>query len=197
MKGEVAYLKYYYAPGGLLPDPDKYHVELTDINGTETNRLSSETGTRSYPKWSPDGSRLAFGTYQRGSTGHQMSIMTKRELGLSSRLLLILTFWKTDGKGYDTLYIPGSRDSYQYESNEAFWSNDSQRLAFFKRENKYTLSTANWDSSGSVAIVEANNDDVPYHIGAPISDVSWSPNDEIIYFAKTEFLGKNIDNLYK
>ena len=52
---EVAYLRYHYL--------NRFHIEIADANGVnaaEPNRLFSETGTEGYPKWSPNGSRLAF-----------------------------------------------------------------------------------------------------------------------------------------
>ena len=173
--GEVAYAKYYYNYGALLSDSNTNHIELTDINGTEPSRLFSNTGLLggNPPKWSTDGSRLAFST-----NGKQVNIMTKRESGLSS----ILTFWRK----YDTHSIPEDMGGY-----EGFWSNDSQRIAFIRQdrhEDKSIVSVANWDGSDSTTIIEAK-DIISLGVGIPIPNISWAPGDDIIYFTKTEFPG--------
>ena len=173
--GEVAYVKYYYNNGALLSDRNTNHIELTDINGTEPRRLFSNTGLLGGkpPKWSPDGSRLAFST-----NGKQVNIMTKRESGLSS----ILTFWRK----YDTYSIPEDMGGYA-----GFWSNDSQRIALIRQdrhEDKSIVSVADWDGSDSTTIIEAK-DIISLGGGMPIPNISWAPGDDIIYFSKTEFPG--------
>ena len=167
VNGEVAYLKYRYY--------DELHIELTDTDGTEPNRLFSDTGTNGYPTWSTDGSRLAFAT-----NGQQITIMTKRELGLSSRLLSILTFWRKDDaqRKYDTLSIPG-------KGNRIFWSNDSRRIAFIEQSPSRIVNTQ-WDGADEKIVKEQKSNIGEFE---PTS-LAWSTADNRIYFVYYEFVDR-------
>ena len=186
VNGEVAYQKYHYDEGIFeRAEPHKHHIGLTDINGIETNRLFNETGTSSYPKWSPNGSRLAFGTYKT-PIGHQITIMTKRELGqLSpwSRLSSILTFGKNRDtqRKYDTHSILGTRDSYRYEGEKIFWSNDSQQIAFTEQYPSHRIVNIRWDGADKKIVMEGTDSFEP-------TSLAWSPADDRIYFVYYELM---------
>ena len=172
VNGEVAYLKYHYDEGIFeRADPHKDHIGLTDISGTEPNRLLNEIEGGGFPQWSTNGSRLAF-----AKNGQQVIIRTKRELGPWSRLSSNLTFWKNDdtlGK-YDTLSIPG-------KGWNIFWSNDSQRIAFIEQSREQSRSrivNMRWDGADEKIAMEQNSSIGEFE---PRS-LAWSPADDRIYF---------------
>ena len=39
---------------------DDYEIVVSNIDGTDTKRLTDNSGSEFYPVWSPDGTRLAF-----------------------------------------------------------------------------------------------------------------------------------------
>ena len=174
VNGEVAYLKYYYDMGSLLPNLDgHYHIEMTDINGvnaTEPNRLYSETGRSGAPKWSPNGSRFAFAT-----NGPHITIMTKRESGLSS----ILTFWRK----YNTLSIPE-------EGYAIFWSNDGQRLAFTESSRSSRIVNVRWNGTDKKISMEQKSSIGEFERGS----LAWSTADDRIYFVYYESIdGEDVE----
>ena len=180
VNGEVAYIKYYRDEGLFeRSNPDKHHIELTDINGTETKQMFSKSGVANYfPNWSPDGSRLAFATYDP-SDGYQMIVMTKRESGLSS----ILTFWRK----YDTHSIP-SVDKKQ-SVRHPVWSNDSQRIVHVASDvtdnnGVSRIVNVRWDGADEKIAMEQER-----RIGTfdPTS-LAWSIADDRIYFVYYEFV---------
>ena len=171
--GEVAYLKYHYDDGIFKrADPHKYHIGLTDIDGTEPNRLLNEIEGGSFPEWSPNGSRLAF-----AKNGQQAIIMTKREPGQLfpwARLSSNLTFWRK----YDTLSIPG-------KTWRTFWSNDNQRIASIEQSREQSLSrivNMQWDGADQKITMEQNSSIGEFE---PTS-LAWSTTDDRIYFVYYE-----------
>ena len=187
VNGEVAYLRYYSG---------KSHIEIADINGVnaaEPNRLFSETERDGYPKWSTDGSRLAF------DTNGELTIMTKRKAGqLStwSRLSSILTFWDDIRGKYDESVID------KWPTNmPAVWSNDGQRLAYTHSSaiyndytDEYDISLARivnvrWDGADEKIAMEqkSRRDEFRPALFEPTS-LAWSPKDDRIYFVYYELM---------
>ena len=181
VNGEVAYLRYYSG---------KYHIEIADINGVnaaEPNRLFSETERDGYPKWSTDGSRLAF------DTNGELTIMTKRkagQLGAWSRLSSNLAFWDDLQGKYDESVID------KWPTNmPAVWSNDGQRLAYTHSSaiyndytDEYDISLARivnvrWDGADEKVVMEqkSRRDEFRPALFEPTS-LAWSPKDDRIYF---------------
>ena len=183
VNGEVAYLKYYKVEGWLTNPDGYYHIEMIDINevnATEPNRLFSEARRSGAPKWSPNGSRLAFSTF---STDDDLTIMTKRELEPSSDLKSILTFWRKDDirAKYNTLAIPG-------KGWRIFWSNDSQRIAFIEQWPSRIVNMQ-WDGADEKIAMEqkSRGDEFRPALFEPTS-LAWSATDDRIYFVYYELM---------
>lgn len=198
VSGETAYLKYYKDEGGLLPNPDgHYHIEITDINGvsaTTPNRLFSKTGTQGYPKWSPNGSRLAF------SANGNMTVMTKREevgqLSPWARLSSTLTFWRNDDvrRKYDVSVIEN-----RATRRPIVWSNDGQSIAYIDSSviyNDYTdeydisvdrIVNMQWDGADEkIAMEQQSRRDEFRPARFEPTSLAWSATDDRIYFVYYE-----------
>ena len=187
VNGEVAYLRYY---------PDKSHIEMADINGVnaaEPNRIFSETGTQGYPKWSPNGMRLAF------SANGNMTVMTKREVGqLSpwSRLSSTLAFWDDIRGKYDVSVIEN-----RATRRPVVWSNDGQRIAFIDSSviyNDYTdeydisvdrIVNVRWDGTDEkIALEQQSRRDEFRPARFEPTSLAWSTADDRIYFVYYELM---------
>ena len=188
VNGEAAYLRYHYLR--------EFHIEIADANGVnaaEPNRLFSETGKEGYPKWSPNGSRLAF------SANGNMTIMTKREVGqLSpwSRLSSTLAFWRQDDvrRKYDESVIEN-----RATRRPIVWSNDGQRIAYIDSSviyNDYTdeydisvdrIVNMRWDGADEKIAMEqqSRRDEFRPALFEPTA-LAWSPADDRIYFVYYE-----------
>ena len=179
VNGEAAYLRYYHL--------NEFHVEIADANGVnaaEPNRLFSETGKEGYPKWSPNGMRLAF------SANGNLIIMTKRELGPWSRLASILTFWDDIQGKYAESVIENRATNHPI-----VWSNDGQRLAYIDSSviyNDYTdeydisvdkIVNVQWDGADEKIALEQKSprDEFRPALFEPTS-LAWSAADDRIYF---------------
>ena len=190
VNGEAAYLRYYHL--------NEFHVEIADANGVnaaEPNRLFSETGKEGYPKWSPNGMRLAF------SANGNMTIMTKREVGqLSpwSRLSSNLAFWRQDDirEKYDESVIEN-----RATRRPVVWSNDGQRLAYIDSSviyNDYTdeydisvdrIVNVRWNGADEKITTEqkSRRDEFRPALFEPTS-LAWSATDDRIYFVYYEVM---------
>ena len=189
VNGEVAYLRYY---------PHEFHIEIADANGVnaaEPNRLFSETGIESYPKWSPNGTRLAF------SANGNLTIMTKREvgkLGPWSRLSSILTFWRNDDirENYDESVIEN-----QATNHPVVWSNDGQRIAYIDDssiiDNDYVDRIINmrWDGADEkIAMEQKSRGDEFRPARFEPTSLAWSTADDRIYFVYYESIdGEDVE----
>lgn len=180
VNGKVAYLRYHYL--------NKFHIEIADANGVnaaEPNRLFSETGTEGYPKWSPNGSSLAFNT-----SGH-LTIMTKRELGLWSRLPSILTFRRKYDNAAENWVI----------KRPVVWSNDGQRIAYIDSSviyNDYTdeydisvdrIVNMQWNGADEkIALEQQSRRDEFRPARFEPTSLAWSTADDRIYFVYYELM---------
>ena len=153
---------------------------MTNVNGTEIDRLFSKRRTTVHnPVWSPNGSSLAF------SADGNLTIMTKRELGLWSRLPSILTFWRKYDNTAENWVI----------KHPVVWSNDGQRLAYIDSSviyNDYTdeydisvdrIVNMRWNGADEKIAMEQKSprDKFRPALFEPTS-LAWSPTDNRIYF---------------
>ena len=157
---------------------------MTNVNGTEIDRLFSKRRTTVHnPVWSPNGSSLAF------SADGNLTIMTKRELGLWSRLPSILTFWRKYDNTAENWVI----------KHPVVWSNDGQRIAYIDSSviyndytDEYDISLARivnmrWDGADEKIVMEqkSRRDEFRPALFEPTS-LAWSPTDNRIYFVYYE-----------
>ena len=186
--GEVAYVLYFTEDrflGNLFHfTPYRWRIELTNVNGTEIDRLFSKRRTTVHnPVWSPNGSSLAF------SADGNLTIMTKRELGLWSRLPSILTFWRKYDNAAENWVI----------KHPVVWSNDGQRIAYIDSSviyNDYTdeydisvdrIVNMQWDGADEkIAMEQQSRRDEFRPARFEPTSLAWSATDDRIYFVYYE-----------
>ena len=159
---------------------------MTNVNGTEIDRLFSKRRTTVHnPVWSPNGSSLAF------SADGNLTIMTKRELGLWSRLPSILTFWRKYDNAAENWVI----------KHPIVWSNDGQRIAYIDSSviyNDYTdeydisvdrIVNMQWDSADKkIALEQKSPRDEFRPARFEPTSLAWSTTDDRIYFVYYEVM---------
>ena len=157
---------------------------MTNVNGTEIDRLFSKRRTTVHnPVWSPNGSSLAF------SADGNLTIMTKRELGLWSRLPSILTFWRKYDNTAENWVI----------KHPVVWSNDGQRIAYIDSSviyNDYTdeydisvdrIVNMRWDGADEkIAMEQESRRDEFRPARFEPTSLAWSTADDRIYFVYYE-----------
>jgi Tol biopolymer transport system component len=139
-------------PGAPTRRPE---VFLMNADGSEMRRLLVTAGPARHPRWSPDGTRIAFATYDPVAAGYQVYVMNSD--GSNVRLLTsapIENFspeWSPDGRSllflsnrsprnWWTMYVIGADGSGErlFAGNaacatnvqEARWSPDGSRIAY-------------------------------------------------------------------
>ena len=133
----------------------QYEIATSNIDGTEPQRLTRNTGFDHLPVWSPNGDRIAFITDRSSSVdpwGRYLHTMA--------------------ADGSDVRNIAPSLDLALYPPA---WSPDGQRIAFVvdeRREPLPAIYTVRPDGSDLMRISEA------------LSSPSWSPDGERIAFTK-------------
>ncbi len=107
------------------------------------------------PMWSPDGKRLAFVTYKRGSKPYEET--------------LLLYTVRPDGSEVTAMVEITVSPS---------WSPDGQQMAIAGGSDGRTLYLLGWNGSGLRELWSGKNDTR----GLPISQVAWSPDGSSILF---------------
>ena len=134
-------------------------VWVMDLQGGAPNRFTSETSIDAYPTWSPDGSRIVFGSFRKGA----MDLYLKLATGAANEEPLLATpqskapaDWSSDGRfllyrnvdpktGYDLWALPMAEDGKPgkpfpviqtaSEEHEGQFSPDGKWIAYESNES--------------------------------------------------------------
>lgn len=157
----VAYSTCRYSTGA------NFELMVSELDGTETRRLTENGHVDNYPVWSPDGSRIAF-------------ISSRAEEGDHDARNYRLYTMAADGSDV-RLLGPGADDPYFAAGPHApRWSPDGERLAFVVYEYD-----GDWEAGRSVYTVGADGSGLA-KVADAVSGPAWSPDGERIAVAALE-----------
>ena len=177
------------------PDPDDddriWEIYLMNADGSGQTRLTNDSAWHSLPRWSPDGTRIAF--QSRRDENWEIYVMNADGSG---RMRLTDTSnaepsWSPDGRyiaftsdrdGNTEIYMMNADGSGQTrlthnDASDRFpsWSPDGQRIAFYSyRDENWEIYVMNADGSGQTRLTDN-----------PARDLrpSWSPDGRYISFS--------------
>jgi len=144
-------------------------IRMVDVDNTNTEKLSAETGECFGAEWSPDGRKIAY-ISDRGAAGQADNVdirMVNLSDGDSEQLTESPTF-KTD----------------------LAWSPDGNRMAYIARSTRaycYSGKTDNDDDKSEIWVMNSDGCDkylllsIPYNYGM-MHDLKWSPDGSRIAF---------------
>ena len=140
--------------------PNDYEIVVSNIDGTDTRRLTENSGSDLYPVWSPDGTRVAF---LRRSELTIYTVATGEWTDVAINVAPAPPAWSPDG---------GSIAFLAYATPPRYYSDDWSALRIGARVDVHTVGP---DGSGLRRIV-SNAVSVP----------SWSPDGERVAAATFE-----------
>ena len=158
---KVAYSSCRYSTGS------NFELMVSDLDGTETRRLTDNGHVDNYPVWSPDGARIA-------------SISSRAAEGEHDSANYRLYTMAADGSDV-RLLAPGADDpSFAAGPHPPRWSPDGERLAFVVYEYD-----GDWEVGRSVYTVGAGGSELA-KVAGTVSGPAWSPDGERIAVAALE-----------
>ena len=147
------------------PNPEllNYDHELVRVNvdGSEPQRLTTNTRFDSYPAWSPDGTRIAY-----LSIDHRYPTFSNSH----SDFLRLYTM-APDGSD-----IARVRDGAVNVRLPPQWSPDGKRIAYVRHDSEFTMWLYTIEVDGGA----------PRRLRSTVSGPSWSPDGQRLAFAKAD-----------
>jgi TolB protein len=169
--------------------PSTYQIYIMGASGAGQQRLPSPRGNDFWPRWSPNGARLAFASDRDDPAGAQMEIYVMGANGSGATRLTygggMIPCWSPDGRriafvsdrdGNSDLYVmnangSGVRRLTTQGGNRPDWSPDGRRI-LFTRDGIWVM---NANGSGQKKLARSKSGDA-----AP----SWSPDGRRIAFVR-------------
>ncbi|PXF59185.1 MAG: hypothetical protein C4B59_11810 [Candidatus Methanogaster sp.] len=144
-------------------------IRVVDVDNTDTEQISTETGECFGAKWSPDGGKIAY-ISDRGAAGQEDTV--------NIRIVNL-----------------GDDDSEQLTESRAFktdlaWSPDGNRMAYISRSTRaycYSGKIDKNDAKSGIWVMNSDGGDkdlllsIPYNYGM-MHDLKWSPDGSRIAF---------------
>ena len=145
-------------------DLERYDLEIvvSDIDGSDLVRLTSNSGSNVFPTWSPDGSLIAF----------------LSTASLSPPQSGYLYTMAPDGSGIRSLNTGASLQPFAMHPLE--WSPDGTRIAFVAGIDRET------NLPPAVFTVDAVGELGPVRVSDTVGAVSWSPDGSRLAVAKLD-----------
>ena len=157
----VAYSTCRYSTGS------NFELMVSDLDGTETRRLTDNGHVDNYPVWSPDGARIAF-------------ISSRAEEGEHDPANCRLYTMAADGSDVRLLAPSADDPFFAAGPHPPRWSPDGERIAFVVYEYD-----GDWEVGRSVYTVGVDGSGLT-KVADTVSGPAWSPDGERMALAALE-----------